>query len=204
MPVIGQLEEFASMTEQLAIMHPPIHRAGKKMHTRLRGNIRPILRAPVHVVVVVHLVELGAVFPRALNRGVDVTIPHERLADLGIGIRLRGAGHDPRVLEELICIQHGEELEGLFKVIDHLLRRHVVGVALGVEGADTGAVLAPLVFPERLVLTLIVFPVYGHVVEEVVAVEVLEDLGDVLVLSGFVAELLVGSIAFIGPAKRQL
>lgn len=133
-----------------------------------------------------------------------MTIPHQRLADLGIGVRLRRTWHDARVLEELVCIQHGEELDGLFKVIDHLLRGHVVGVALCVEGADAGAVLAPLVFPERFVLALIVFPVYGHVVEEVVAVEVLEDLGDVLVLTGFVAELLVGSIAIIGPGNRHL
>ena len=169
MPVFGQLEEFVSTYANRSIsdIQQPCKTKRSslgRMHTRLCGNVRPILRATVDIVVVVHLVEFGAICTRALNRGVDMTIPYQCLADLGIGIRLRGAGHDPRVLEEGICVQHGEKLEGLFKEIDHLLRGHVVGVALGVEGADAGAVLAPLVFPERLVLALIVFPVYGHVV----------------------------------------
>ena len=133
-----------------------------------------------------------------------MTIPYQRLPNLGIGVRLRGAGNDARILEEGIRIQDREQLEGLFNVIDHLLRGHVVGVARRVESADAGAVFAPFVFPERFVLALVIFPVYCHVVQEIVAVEVLEDLRDVLVLSGFIAELLVGSVAFIGPVTIYL
>ena len=126
-------------------------------------------------------------------------IPHQRLPNLSISVRLRGTRHDARLLQKRIRVQDREELERLFKVIDDLLRGHVVGVAGRVKGADAGAVFAPFVFPEGFVLALVIFPVHCHVVQEIVAVEVLEDLGDVLVLSGFIAELLVGSVAFIGP-----
>ena len=174
------------------------------MLTRLCGNISAILRAAVDVVIVVHLVQLRAVGTGALNGSVDMAVPHQRFADLGIGICLGDARHDACVLEEGICVQHREELECLFKIIDHLLRRYIIGVACSVEGADAGAVLAPLVFPKRLVVALIVFPVYRHVVQQIVAVEVLEDLRNVFVLPGLVAELLVGSVAFIGPKRCDL
>ena len=131
-------------------------------------------------------------------------IPHQRLPDLGVRVRLRGAGHDARVPEEGVRVQRGEELQRLLEEVDHLLRRHVVGVAGGVEGADAGAVLAPFVLPERLVVAPVVFPVHGHVVQQVVPVEVFEDLGDVFVLAGFVAEGLVGSVAFVRPETRCL
>lgn len=159
--------------------------------TRLRGYIRPILRAPIHIVVIIHFVKLRGVFPRALNRSIDMAIPHQRFPNLGICVRRRGAGHDARVLEECVGVQHGEELQRLLKIIHHLLRGYVVDVAGGVEGADAGAVFAPFVLPERLVVAPVVFPVDGHVVEQVVAVEVLEDLGDVFILAAFVAILLV-------------
>lgn len=99
-------------------------------------------------------------------------IPHQRLPDLGICISLGGAGHDARVLEEGVRVQRGEELQRLLEEVDHLLRRHVVGVARRVEGADAGAVLAPFVLPERLVVAPVVFPVRGHVGQQVVSVEV--------------------------------
>ena len=131
-------------------------------------------------------------------------IPHQRLPDLRIRIRLHGTGHDARVREERVRVQRGEELQRLFEIVDHLLRGHVVGVAGGVEGADAGAVFAPLVLPEGLVGALVVFPVDGHVVQEVVAVKVGEDLRYVGVLAGGVAELLVGAVAFVGPTDRGL
>ena len=201
MPVFGQLEEFASAKGQCSAKWTARFEPGRIL-TGLRRDIRPVLRAAVHVVIVVDLVELGAVGAGAFDGGVDVAVPHQRLPDLGVGVRRRGTGHDARGLEERVRVQDREQLEGLFKVVDHLLRGHVVGVAGGVEGADAGAVFAPFVLPERLVVALVVFPVHGHVVQQVVAVEVLEDLRDVFVLAAFVAELLVGSVAFVGPAKR--
>ena len=202
MPVFGQLEEFASAKRSVA---PPRQRRKFELGeflTGLRRNVGPVLRASVHVVVVVDLVQLGAVGTGAFDGGVDVAIPHQRFADLGVGVRLCATGHDARVLEERVRVQDREQLECLLEVIDHLLRGHIVGVAGGVEGADAGAMLAPFVLPERLVVALIVFPVHRHVVQQVVAVEVLEDLRDVFVLAAFVAELLVGSVAFVGPAER--
>ena len=175
----------------------------EEMLTWLCRNIRPILRTSVHVVVIIHLVQLRLVRSGALDRSVDMAIPYQGLSDLSIRIRFGGAGHDARIFEEGVCIQDREELEGLFEIINHLLRWHIIGVAIGVEGADAGAVFAPLVFPEGLVLALIVFPVHLHVVQEIVAVEMFKDLGDVLVLAGFVAKLLVGAIAFIGPRRTH-
>ena len=195
MPVTGQLDEFVSANVSRASRARTLHRE----LTGLGGDVGPVLRAPVHVVVVVHLVELGGVGAAALDGRVDVAVPHQCFPDVGVAVRLGGAGDDAGVAEEGVGVQRGEELQGLLEVVDHLLRGDVVGVAGGVEGADAGAVFAPLVLPERLVVAPVVFPVYGHVVQEVVAVEVLEDLRDVLVLAGFVAELLVGSVAFVGP-----
>lgn len=168
--------------------------------TRLCGYISPILRAPIHIVVIIHLIQLRRVFPRALNRSVNVAVLHQRFPDLGICVRCRGAGHDARVLEECVCVQNGEQLQRLLDVIHHLLRGHVVDVAGRVEGADAGAVFAPFVLPEGLVVAPVVFPVDRHVVEQVVAVEVLEDLSDVCILAAFVAVLLVGSVTFVGPS----
>ena len=142
--------------------------------------------------------------PTALNRSIDMTVLDQGFPDLSVGVRLGSAGHDARILKEGICVQHGEQLECLLEVIDHLLRRHVVCVAGRVKGADASAVLAPFVFPERFVVAPVILPIYGHVVQQVVPVEVFQDLGDVLVLSGFIAELLVGSIAFIGPKRRRV
>ena len=93
-----------------------------------------------------------------------MAIPHQRFPDLGIGVRLCGTGHDARVREERVRVQRREELQRLLEEVDHLLRGHVVGVAGCVKGADAGAVLAPFVLPERLVVAPVVFPVYGHVV----------------------------------------
>lgn len=58
---------------------------------------------------------------------------------------------------------------------------------------------APLMLPEALVVTSVVFPVDAHVIEDVVAVIGLEDLSDVCILAGFIAIRVVGSIAVIGP-----
>ena len=171
--------------------------------TRLRRNIRPILCTSVHIVVIIHLVQLRAIFSGALNRSVDVTIPYQRLPNLSIRIRLGGARHDARIFEKGICIQDREELESLLEIIHNFLRWYIIGVAIRVEGTDAGTVFAPFVFPEGLILALIIFPVYLHVVQEIVAVEMFKDLGDVFVLTSFVAVLLVGAIAFIGPRRTH-
>ena len=132
-----------------------------------------------------------------------MAIPHQCFPNLSICVRLRGAGYDARVFKECVCVQHGEQLQRLLDIIHHFLRGYVVDVAGSVEGADAGAVFAPFVLPEGLVVAPVVFPVDGHVVEQVVAVEVLEDLGDIFILPAFVTILLVGSVAFVGPSVGQ-
>ena len=159
---MGQLEEFVSADVRQSYIIYYIR--DEDVLTRLRRYIGPILRASVYVVVIVHLIELGRVGTATLDRRVDVAILHQRFPDFGIGVRLRGAGHDAGVLEEGVGVQHREELERLLEEIHHLLRGHVVGVAGGVEGADAGAVFAPFVLPERLVVASVIFPVDGHVV----------------------------------------
>ena len=170
MPVFGQLEEFVS-ADRLSAMQTikasprsAVQKGRKKMPTWLRRNKSPILRAPVHVIIVVHLIEFCGIGTRALDRSIDAAIPHQRSPDLSIGVRLRRAGHDAGVLEERVRVQRREQLQRLLEVIHHLLRGHVVGVAGGVKGTDAGAVFAPFVLPKRLVVAPIVLPVYGHVV----------------------------------------
>ena len=125
MPVLGQLEEF----ESARVSHTPETTMSQEILTRLCRNIGPILRASVHVVVVVYLIKLGGVGTGTLDSSVDVTISHQRLPNLGIGVRGRSARYDPCILEERVCVQHGEQLECLLEIIDHLLGRHVIGVA---------------------------------------------------------------------------
>ena len=59
--------------------------------------------------------------------------------------------------------------------------------------------LAPLVFPEALIRAILVFPVNVHVVEYVGATRCLQNLGDVGVLSGLIAVLVIRAIAVIRP-----
>ena len=75
----------------------------------------------------------------------------------------------------------------------------VVDVAIRVEGGDAGAVFAPFVLPEGFVVAALVFPVGAHVGEEGGAAVGGEDGADVGVLAGFVAVLVVGAVAVVGP-----
>lgn len=59
--------------------------------------------------------------------------------------------------------------------------------------------LAPLVLPEGFVVAGDVFPVGGHVGEEVGAAVRLQDLRDVGVLPRFVAVLVVRAVAVVRP-----
>ena len=95
-------------------------------------------------------------------------------------------------------------MDGLGEEIDDFLLRGVVGVAVRVEGADAGAVLAPLVLPEGLVVAAVVGPVGAHVGQEGVAAVGLEDLRDVGVLPALVAVLVVVPVAEIWPVCGEL
>lgn len=75
----------------------------------------------------------------------------------------------------------------------------MLGVAFGLEGRDAGAVLGPLVVPEGFVLALVVFPVGGHVGEEVGGAEGVENRADVGVGARRVTACIEAAIAAVGP-----
>ena len=67
----------------------------------------------------------------------------------------------------LVGIKSFEKVHRLLEVIDHFFLRRITGIALCPQGADACAVLVPLVFPELLVIALVVLPVRVHIIEEV-------------------------------------
>jgi len=122
----------------------------------------------------------------------------------------------------LVAIKLLEQVNGLLEVIDDLLLRGVVVVAVWLDSVDAGSwpksmimfilfrilraqggntMLVPLVLPERLVIALVVLPVLVHVGEKLGAARVLDDGSDVGVLARLVAVCLVGAIAVVGPSR---
>jgi hypothetical protein len=75
-----------------------------------------------------------------------------------------------------------EQLHGFVKIVDDLLLRVIVRVAVRLQSADAGAVLIPFVLPEIRVITSIVFPVGSHLVQEVFSTCVDKDQGYIAVL----------------------
>lgn len=167
---------------------------------RLRGHIDAILRTAGDVEMVVDLLQLATL--AAADGGIDAAAePAQRLLDLLGRVGLGGGGHDARHGEELVAVQALEELDRFPEVVDHFLLRGVVDVAFRVEGRDAGAVLAPFVLPEGFIIAGVVLPVFLHVFEQAVGVVRLQDLRYVLVLAGFVAVLVVGTVAVVGPEE---
>lgn len=62
-----------------------------------------------------------------------------------------------------------EEFYGLIEIIDHLLLRVVVRIAMRLQCADTSAMFVPLVFPQVRIVALVVFPELAHFIEQVAA-----------------------------------
>jgi hypothetical protein len=114
---------------------------------------------------------------------------------------LAGAGLDASSLEPLVTGQSLEQVDGFLEVVDNLFGSLVVAVAVGLECANTCAVLGPLVLPEGLVVALIVFPVRGHVGEEVVCAKRGQDGGNVGVGARGIAVGIVCAIASIRPGN---
>lgn len=99
--------------------------------------------------------------------------------------------------------QRFEELDGRVEEVNNFLLGNIVGIALGVERADTGAMLRPLVLPEVFVVALVVFPVRAHVREKVVRSSGGQDGCDVAVHASVVTIRIEGAIAVIGPKDDQ-
>jgi hypothetical protein len=94
-----------------------------------------------------------------------------------------------------------EQVDGLLEIVDNLLGRCVVTVALWLQCRNASSVLGPLVLPERLVIALVVFPVCLHIGEEIRLAERLDDGGDVRVSAGRVTVRIVCAVASVRPTS---
>lgn len=99
----------------------------------------------------------------------------------------------------IVGIKTLEQIDSNLEIVDGLLFRGVPDVATRLESVDTGSMFIPLVFPEALVVSLVVFPVYVHVVKESRLPGSSYDSMNVSVLPGWITVLFVGSIAIIWP-----
>lgn len=153
---------------------------------------------------VINLLQLIPPRPPTLNARINPAPKRaQRPLDLLARIRPRDTRQNPRNGQKNVRIQRLEEIDRLLEEIDDLLLRGVVDVAGRVEGGDAGAVLAPLVLPEGLVVAAVVLPVGFHVGEERGAAVGGQDGADVGVLSGFVAVLAVRAVAVVWPEKNM-
>jgi hypothetical protein len=119
--------------------------------------------------------------------------------DFGGGVSLGCRGCDSGFREEIVRREGLEEGDGAVEEDGDFLGRLVVGVAARVEGGDAGAVLAPLVLPEGLVVALVVLPVLLHDFKSFIRAGGLQDFGDVGVGAARVAVGFVGAVAVVGP-----
>lgn len=103
-----------------------------------------------------------------------------------------------------IRIKTLEQIHHLLEEIANFLLRGVFRVAVWVDGVDASAVLAPLVSPEGLVVTVDVDPVLLHVGQEIGATLFCQDVCDVGVGTAGVAARLVGAVTVVGPAIESI
>ena len=95
------------------------------------------------------------------------------------------------------------QLCGLVEEVDNLFLRLIVGVAIWVQGANAGTVLAPLMFPKGFVCAVVrvVQPIGVHVVEKRGSTVGFENGGDVCVLPTFVTVLTICTVAIVRPRR---
>lgn len=67
------------------------------------------------------------------------------------------------VMTYLIGVQTLEKIDGLLKKVANLFLRRIVGIAVGIDGIDTSAVLSPLMLPEGFAVAVDVDPVILHI-----------------------------------------
>jgi len=124
-------------------------------------------------------------------------------AESGLDFRGRvslGRGRrDAGLREEVVGGKGLEEGDGAVEEDGDFFGGLVVCIAGRVEGGDACAVFAPLVFPERLVVALVVFPVLLHDFKSFVGSRGLQDFGDVGVGAARVAVGFVGAVAVVWP-----
>lgn len=99
----------------------------------------------------------------------------------------------------VVTVQSLEQANGNLEILGYFLLLSVPIVAAWLESADASSVLVPLVLPEALVVSLIVFPESAHVRQEVGFAVALENGGDVGVFTRWVAVGIVRPVAVIWP-----
>lgn len=92
-----------------------------------------------------------------------------------------------------------EEIDGLLEVVCRFLLRSIVGVTSWIESANASTMLGPLMLPERLVVALIVLPVYIHVVERALLAILCKGGANARIGTGSIAVRVVGRVAVIWP-----
>ena len=121
--------------------------------------------------------------------------------DLRKSVRLACARHNTRSFEPLVAGKYLEEIYRFLEVLHNLFGSLVVSVAIWYHGGNASSMLGPLVFPESLIIALIVLPVGIHVVEEVRGTKGSDYVGDVGVCTRWITVSLVGAIALVGPLR---
>ena len=142
------------------------------------------LKRTLNVEVVPDLVQSAAL---AAESDLGAMVLLQDALDLGEAVGLVGAGGDACLRQPLVGRESLEELDSASEEIRSFLSILVVRVAVRVEGGDASAVLAPFVLPEGLVLTLVVLPVFLHVVKSLSSSIGGENIADVCVGSGSIA-----------------
>lgn len=143
------------------------------------------------MLVVPDLTDDGAAGVGAVLTGSGVVISGTAAADVGNGAVLLGqlaldvgqgvlglvGGHDVDLAQPVVGGETAVVLDGGLVELDDLLVLDVVGTVAGdVKGGIAGGVLGELVSPEVGVGRALVDPVGVHVVEQVVAAEVLDEI----------------------------
>jgi hypothetical protein len=123
--------------------------------------------------------------------------------DFGRRVSLCCRRRDSGVREEVVGGEGLEQGDGAVEEDGDFLGGLVVGVAGRVEGGDAGAVLAPLVLPEGLVVALVILPVLLHDFKSFIGAGGLQDVGDVGVGAARVAVGFVGAVTVVGPQAVQ-
>jgi hypothetical protein len=84
--------------------------------------------------------------------------------------------------------------------IDNFFLRSVICIALGIQGADTSAMLAPFMHPKSLVVATDILPILVHVFEDILSTSACQDGRYIAIRSVRIASLVEASIAVIRPA----
>lgn len=87
--------------------------------------------------------------------------------------------HCVKVRAHCVSVKRLEQIDGLLEEIRNFLLRGISSIAAGLQCTDTGAVLAPFMFPETLVVSVLIQPVLIHIIQQVILAVRLQNLRDI-------------------------